>query len=718
MLQFPINIVIPMQYLKHLLIALAIVAIPSASAQTSYPMLMSLSPVAAQVGQTSEHTLESRYSMFGAYKVLVTGEGVTGEVTTKMELDKDGKEPSLTKIKLAFTVAEDALPGVRDFRIAGPTGASTLGQIVITKDPVMIEDPKNDTAATAQEIKVPATVCGVVEKLEDVDFYRFSVDQPTTLTFHCRGMRLQDKIHDLQTHVDPIITIRSAKTSSTLASVDNSYAADPFLVYDFLSGEYLLEVRDVRYSGNKYWDYAIEINDRPFVSHVYPSAVSKGETVELQLVGSHLPEVRTIAWQAPADLDPCTINVRLPIESGTSNPVPVVLSDLPVTPETAAENNTIDKSQAVTLPGAVSGRIESEADIDCYAFEAKKGDRISIEVKARRNWSDLDSIVRILDASGKRLVENDDLRQWNLMTLQDSQIENWAVPVDGKYIVEVRDVHLRGGVAFVYLLELTRAQPYFELVMDSDKSWLTPGTCAALFVRCVRKNGFDGEIQLHIDGLPEGVTASSGRILAGKGTDGCIVLEAAPDAKMNAANVRVWGTASLMAAAEIPVGDDAPAETTVELNATAQSMQETYMPGGGRSHWPVAMHTVAIGTPSDILDVKLSTYEVNLKPGESAKIDVEIVRHEGFDKNVTLDMLFQHLSSKFANTLPEGVTIDAKNSQTLLTGKNSKGSITVTAAATAPAVDRQQCSLMANVSINFVMKSTWSSKPIFVSVTK
>jgi len=705
-----------MQLLKIILVTIMLATAAPARAQTSYPMIMSVSPVAAQVGQTSEHTIESRYGMFGAYSVLISGTGVTGNIATKMELSKDGKEPSLTKIRLKFTVTKDALPGVRDFRIVGPTGASTLGQIVITNDPVQTENPKNDTAAVAQDVTVPGNICGTVEKAEDVDFYRFKVGQATTLTFHCRAMRLQDKIHDLQTHVDPIITIRDVQTNSTLASVDNSYAADPFLAHKFQPGEYLLEVRDVRYSGNRYWNYSIEINDRPFVSHVYPSAVAKGGATELQLVGHHLPDAEAISWQAPADIGPSTINVSLPLESGHSNPVAVVISDLAVDVESREENNTTNQAQPVSLPGVVSGRIESEADIDCYSFEAKKGDKVSIEVQARRNGSGLDSIIRILNADEKQLTENDDLRLWNKMTVQDSQIENWTVPADGKYVLEIRDVHLRGGDEFVYLLELTQAQPFFELVLDSDKSWLTPGTSAALFVRCVRRNGFDGEIQLHVDGLPEGVTAACGRILPGKGVDGCIILEATDDAEMNASNIRVWGTANLPPASSDR--SDTTAAGSTELIAHAQSMQETYMPGGGRSHWPVTMHTVAVGKPSDILDVKLSAQDVSLKPGESVKVDVEVVRQQGFDKNVTLDMLFQHLSSKYAITLPEGVTIDTKNSVTLLTGKNSKGAITLTASATAPAVERQQCCVMANVSINFVMKATYSSQPLFVSVVE
>lgn len=689
-----------------------VVGMRTANAQRSYPMLMNLSPTAVQVGQSSEHTLESRYSMFGANQVLVSGEGVTGEVVTPMEPGADGKEPALTQIQLKFTVTPEAMTGVRDFRIIGPTGPSTIGQIVITRDPVIVEDPKNDTQETAQVVAVPGTICGCVEKAEDVDFYRFTLEQPTSLIFHCLAMRLEDRIHDLQTHVDPIITIRSAKTGSTLAAADNSFAADPFLSCSLEAGEYLLEVRDVRYQGNKYWNYAIEAGNRPFVSQVYPSVVSIGQMAHLQLVGEHLTDPTPVEYQVPMALpnphsgNSCTIDVSLTTTENILNPVPVVVTTLPLTMEGDGDNNTPTAATLVTVPAAVSGRIESESDIDCFSFDARKGEQISVEVFARRNGSGLDSIVRLLNDQGKQLVENDDLRQWGRRTLQDSMIENWTVPADGRYMIEIRDVHLRGGANFVYSLEITHALPQFDLVMDTDKSWLTPGSCATIFVRAVRRNGFGGEIQLQIDGLPEGVTATCGKILAGAGVDGCIVLEAAADAKQVASNVRVRGIATVSKEGQEPL----------TLESVAQPMQEIYMPGGGRSHYPVEMHTVAVGQPSDILDVKLSTYDVVLKPGESAKIDIELVRAAGFDKNVTLDVLFQHLSSVFANTLPPGVTIDAKSSQTLLTGSNSKGSITLTAAKDAKPADRQQCCVMANVSINFVMKATYSSRPITVTV--
>ena len=125
----------------------ALVGASVVAAQTPYPMLMSLKPVAAQVGQTSEHTVHSRYNLYGAYKVLVTGEGVTGEVIPP-EKPKDGKEPSITQLKLKFTVAPGAQPGVREFRLATPRGASTVGSPLFVLPAESIARPSALTNST------------------------------------------------------------------------------------------------------------------------------------------------------------------------------------------------------------------------------------------------------------------------------------------------------------------------------------------------------------------------------------------------------------------------------------------------------------------------------------------------------------------------------------------------------------------------------------------
>ena len=63
------------------------------------------------------------------------------------------------------------------------------------------------------------------------------------------------------------------------------------------------------------------------------------------------------------------------------------------------------------------------------------------------------------------------------------------------------------------------------------------------------------------------------------------------------------------------------------------------------------------------------------------------------------------------------MTLDKPKSKTLLTGETAEGVITLTAAKDAAAVDKQQICIMANVSLNFVMKATYASKPLLITIT-
>ena len=692
-----------MRHLVSLLICVIALLPLTAIAQTGYPMLMSLKPVAVQAGQTAEVEFNSRYNMLGTYRVLVSGEGVSGEAIAPEV--KDGAKPSITKLKVKITVAADALPGVRDVRLATPQGASTIGQLVIVRDPVTYESGDNNSRDKANELTLPATACGVIEKNEDVDFFKFSVDAGAELNFHCRCGRLQDRIHDLQNHADPMITIRNAM-GGTVAASDNYFFGDPFLSVKFdRAGEYFLEIRDVRYQGNVYWEYAVEIANRPFVSNVYPLGIAREQETQVELIGTQLPEAKTASMTLGKELAEGPAWSQLKLGEDVSNPAPVYVTSLPVVLETTDDNNAPDAGQTVTLPAGINGRISTESDVDCFRFEAKKGDKFTFEVRARRYQSSIDPYIRLLSADGKQLSENDDLRDFK-RGFADSRIENWAAPADGTYVLEIRDMHLRGGDSFVYFVEATRAEPHFTLYADTDKTLLTPGTNGVVFVQLERKNGFTGEVQLHIDGLPPGVEAVCGRILPDKGRDGCIILRAAPDAKLDIADVTISGTSSWS-----PAEGAAP----LDLAAVATVYQEMYQPGGGRGHWPVEAHAVSIGDPTDIRGIKLSESDIVLKPGESKQIDVEIVRSDEYANNVTLDVRFFHLS-EFCNTLPPGVTFDEGKSSKLITGKNTKGHVVLTAATDAAPVDRQLVPVTANVSLNFVMKTNFSADPLWVSV--
>ena len=687
--------------------------VPSVSlAQISYPMVMSLKPVAIQTGTTTECEVNSRYTMLGTYQLTVGGTGVMAEIVSpEMPELKPGEKPKeITKLKVKFSVAADALPGVREFRLASPHGASTIGQLVVVRDPVVFEIADNNTPKKGQPVSLPATLCGVIEKGEDFDFWKFSAEAGQMISFHVLCQRLQDKIHDLQVHADPILFLKDMK-GTVLAMSDNSFFADPFLAHRFEhAGEYLLEIRDVRYQGNVDWTYCIEANSRPYVTGAFPKAIRLGVETTVELSGIGLPAEQKGVVRIPEGTASGLVMSPVRMGDQTSNPVGFYVTDLPILVEPTSDKDSIMTAVPFEVPQVISGRIDAPSDLDCYSFMAKKGERFSFEVIARRQMSNLDSFVRILNEQGQAVREDDDGR-FGRLTYADTWLEGWEAPSDGRYTVEIRDGLLRGGPGFEYALKVTRTQPYFMLEVDTDKTQLTPGTHGAVFVRAVRKHGFVGEIQLHIDGLPPGVVANCGRILAGKGLDGCISLFASPDLKPVAKDVRIWGTATH------PV-PGAPEATNIELTATAVPYQEYYSPGGGRGHYPVETHCVAVGTSGDLLAVKLSETEIRLKPGESKKILVNLQRASDVNANVTLDFMYRHLEQVYANSLPEGVTMEGNQSKTLLTGTDSEGFITLKADKSAPPVDRQVSAIMANFALNFVMKATYASPPVFVTVEK
>lgn len=681
-----------------------------AQTENSYPMLMSLRPTAVQIGQTGEAAISARYSLDGATQVFVSGDGVTAEALAVEEKPEEpsrrgrGRRRNTPSLKLKFTVAANVVPGVRDFRLLTSGGVSTVGQLVLTRDPVFSESGDNDTLSKAQPVTLPAAVCGAIEKAEDIDCFKFTAAAGQTLTFHVRSQRLQNRLHDMQTRVDPMITLRNA-TGSTLAASDNVYAGDPLLVHTFeQAGEYVLEVRDVRYQGNADWTYCVEINDRPFVTQVHPLAVAPGAASKLGLVGMNLPGDPTLSLTLPAETPHGLGWIAPPLNGTAANAFATYVTPLPIQVEAAGDNNEPAKGQVVPFPSVIAGVIESPADLDCYTFEAKKGDRLTFETIARRAGSALDSTVRIVNEQGGQLAEFDDLQEYRVGN-SDSLLEFWSAPADGKFTLQIRDLHLRGGKAYPYALQITRAEPYFELLADTDKTLLSPGTSAPFYVNAVRKNGFAGEIALAVDNLPPGVTATCGRILA-NGQDGCVILTAAADARPVMGNIKITGS-----------GMHAQADGSMQaVTAVAKPLQETYSPGGGRIHYPVDVHTVSVSEPMDIRAVKLSTTDIALKPGESKRIEVEIERAPEFKGNVTLDVLFQHLERPYGNSLPKGVTLDGGNSKTLLTGTESKGHITLKAAADAPPVEKQLVPAMANVSVNFVMKMTYCGQPVWITV--
>lgn len=686
----------------------------------SYPMLMSLRPTAAVVGTVTEHELSARYNLAGASAVVVSGGGVTAEVVPKESEkpeDREKHDVAASTTRLRIRCDADAIPGIRDFRVITPHGASTVGQLVVVREGVVVEQPDNDTAEGAQAVTLPATLCGALEKGEDVDCYKIRVEAGGPWVFHLVSQRLQNRLHDMQSRVDPLLTLRRL-TGQTIAASDNALAGDPLLAVDSLdAGEYLLEVRDVRYQGNADWTYAIEASPLPFPLSVHPLAVAPGATAGVQVFTAGRGVPGPLPLTVPADA-PVGVRRVAPLVDGrpltgvdilvTTDPITV--EPAPIAPLAQAADGSggafVAAAPAVALPAIVCGVLDAPGQADRVAFAAKAGEALAFEVVARRLGSNLDARLRVLKADGGPLAEVDDATFRRVLSA-DPSLERWVAPADGTYLLEIRDLHGRGGPGFPYCLQMRPSSPDFVLEIDTDKTLLAPGIAAPIYVRALRRGGFAGDIELAIDGLPPGVTAVAGRILA-TGNDGCVWLQAAPDAPAGWSNVTITGLATVTA----------PDGSTSVIRGAAEPLQEVYMPGGGRGHHPVDLHTVSVAGPMDIRSITVSATEVTLRPGESKRLDVTVERAPDYKGNVTLDMMLQHLETPYGNPLPKGVKVDVARSKTLLTAGESTGQITLTAAADAPPVDRQLVPVTVHATINFVMKHTFASAPVHVSVIR
>jgi hypothetical protein len=684
-------------------LGLAWIATSVANGQTSYPMITRVEPTAVQRGKSAELTISGVGDFTGATALLVEGDGIITDIVTMAK--PEPAKPTTKAMKRAVpggeakakvTVSATASPTIRELRVVAPTGVSSIGLVVLSDDPVVTEthEKGNNTRKGAQYLTLPVTVSGKIGVVEDVDWFKFEAKAGQVVTFSLWGNRLENKIHDLQTHLDPILILHDAK-GREVATDDNHDYADPLLIHTFKDdGIYYLQLRDTNYAGNANWTYVLQATTAPFLTSVFPNAVNPGKISEMEGRGANFDRTKPIKVEVPANLTDGPNWFAFQTDRGTTSAYPLLVTNLPIIRENVDSGETSSNAQVIKLPAAISGRLGDPNDIDAYRFDAKKGQMYVFEVVARRIKSSIDPLLRILDAKGVTVMEVDDTPGLG----KDLRAE-WTAPADGSYAIQIGDLHSRGGQEFGYAILAEPAKPDFVATCDPDKINLGPGSRTPIFVKVVRRGGLSQPISASFAKLPSGVTASPFTIPVGM-TQGEIVLTATKDAKPTGTFL------TLLAKAES--GPD-------KIVHAVAPFQEIYMPGGGRGVYPVTTLALAITKPSDIL-VDAKQKEITLKAGESATIDVVVTRQGDYAQGVNLAIDLAHLGQVYASPLPTGVTLKDAGSKTLLGPKETAGKVVLMAAADAPACERVPIAIMGHVSINFVVKTAYSSAPIYVSI--
>ncbi len=208
----------------------------------------------------------------------------------------------------------------------------------------------------------------------------------------------------------------------------------------------------------------------PQLDRILPVGAQRGTEVELHFYGRRLNDAVDLFFYKPGielvkvveakndqvkalvkiskDCQLGPHEIRLRTETGVSELRTFQVSNLPIVEE-KEPNSTFDSPQKIPINVSVSGIVQSE-DVDCFVFEAKKGQRITAEVTGLRlGWTLFDSHVSILNSKRFELASNDDhplLRQDGLASV--------IIPEDGQYQVHIRESSYGGNGNCRYLLHV------------------------------------------------------------------------------------------------------------------------------------------------------------------------------------------------------------------------------------------------------------------------
>jgi hypothetical protein len=209
----------------------------------------------------------------------------------------------------------------------------------------------------------------------------------------------------------------------------------------------------------------------PELNGIAPRGAQRGTDIETVFSGNRLTDTEEIVSYNPAQIsildfkieNPTTLKVKLHIDpacplgehvfrvrtkSGISYARSFFVGQFP-TVEEKEPNTLFEEAQPITTNVTVAGVARNE-DTDYYRIDAKKGDRISVEVEGiRLGTAFWDPYVAILNDKKFELVTCDD----SPLAIQDPHASIIA-PEDGTYYIEVRDSSYAGNDAAQYRMHV------------------------------------------------------------------------------------------------------------------------------------------------------------------------------------------------------------------------------------------------------------------------
>ncbi len=420
---------------------------------------------------------------------------------------------------LEVRIAPDARPGDRDLRLVTRAGLSNpmrfqVGALPEAREPELL----GERSKAPPPLDTPVLLNGQILPGE-VDRFRLRARAGQRLVVQTHARRLVPYLADaVPGWFQATVALLDERGVEVAFADDWRFDPDPVLCCEIpRDGEYSLQIHDAIYRGREDFVYRVRVAEGPFVTGMFPLGAREGEAAVAAVDGWNL-SVDEVLLDTDAGGEAVRRTSAGAALERTSNELAYAVDALPESAEDEAAEATAAAAQPIAMPRIVNGRIGWPGDVDVFEFRGHQGEEIVAEVVARRLGSPLDALLRLVDASGEVVAWNDDHvdRASGLLTHHADAYLRVRLPIGGVYRVQLSDAQRHGGDEYAYRLRVSKPRPDFAAFATPASLNVAAGGAVPFDVHVVRRDGFDGEIQLALIGAPPGFALNGGRVPAGR----------------------------------------------------------------------------------------------------------------------------------------------------------------------------------------------------------
>ena len=567
------------------------------------PSIGSTAPFAVAPGGTTDITLRGG-NLAGPTELWTS---FAAEAVLSPDVADNGTNAG--EVVYRLTLPPEAPVGVHAVRIATAGGISPLKFVIVDDLPTVATVGNNTAAAAAQSITLPTAVDGTIAALTG-QYFKFSVTAGQVVTFEVLGKRFGSAL-------DPMLRLLDGTGHEILYNDDAvGLHGDARFTHTFeAAGDYMVEVRDIRFQGGGNYPYRLRIGDFPAVNVTVPMGIKAGSSASVLFAGEHIENVGPVSLTVVDDPLLTSLNVGAKRQGGNSSGFASITVSSDTEILEAEPNNAPEQSNRVELGVNLNGRFEEKGDVDRFVFTAKKDQQFVFTGVTRRYGSPTDLYLRLFNPAGGQVAVAED------NGVSEGFI-NYKFPEDGDYTLQVEDLHRRGGSQFAYRVKVNPYQPGFTLDASADVLNIPAGGTAMVTVNAVRLD-YNGPIQVTAVDLPEGFTSVP--TVIGQGLASVVLTVNAPaeatGGKVN--GIRIVGTAK--------IGDaDVQSRATVTSALKAAYNNMPFTPPNIDS----ALVASAAAKPAYVL--KTEPQEIVFGQDLSTTVKIIVERGEGVSEAIAL----------------------------------------------------------------------------------